>query len=1197
MKKQYLFLISFLIFCLLFPITLFKTNFVGATSGFGKSCQMMIGADGQKMYSGCEVDFSQFDSKSANDLSLVTKLKSLPTQRQQELNYQLKRIDNLNSVKGDKWQADWNPKFILSDLEKKRLAGLKGVPPILPKSMGLPKSLEVLPDFFDWRNVGGKNYITEVKDQGSCGSCWAFAAVATFEGHIQSYYNNPSLILNLSEQDLVSCALPYQAQGEFSGGCAGAFDYQIESIFSTYWRNVGNATEQFFPYLAIDSECSAKLANWQNKAWKNLSYRRIVLTDNIQENVLNIKDAIIKNGPVEVGMIIFYDFFSYTGGIYQHNDNEVMGGHAVTIVGFGVDDGKDYWIVKNSWGSAWGENGYFRIYADDSNISSWFAFVVDGPKAPTAQPVICTDIDADNFCYWGLGPKPTSGCPASCKDNIQRDCNDSDKKLNTQDNCGTARQRLGTLVVNSSPSGADVYVMSPSGAWVHRGQTPLSINLSSGNRKIKIKKDIYIEQMQTVSIAYNQMVSLNFVLNRPPDLYHGWPIKTGETNFSSSPVLSDINGDGKSEIIVASGNYNGNEIQVYNKSGKLLSGWPFILVEPTLGHRGVDPLVLDLDGDGKKEIIFATLDYDINRGQNQISVYALNHDGSVMLGWPLRIKNNLEISMHSLSGDDLDNNGQPEVVYAIGYDIYVFDKRGRIMPGWPQKTACASSNSVAIGDLDNDGNKEIINTCRHPLAYNQIYIFKNDGTLLNNFTVGNSVIKNPILGDIDGDGNFEIIFSTFPDYYSSKIFAIDYKGDIKKGFPFEVYDTARELALGDIDGDGNPEIVVASENYLHVIKGSGQYLYNWPIRIPSSASAVSIGDINGDGNKEILLASPNFTSVVTSGIYAYGQDGNLIPGWPKYIMGSLIYSGITIGDVSGNGKVGILASGSGYGWGVVKYLTFYELNSLYNRDKIDWPMIRHDVQSTGRYFTPSVEVVKPILDKSSSLLEVLPGGWAKLRGNNLTADVVITDTVYPVLSAKVSDAGQRLDFKIDSREKPGFYQIYLKSPVGNSNTLPFTILGSTTPPITGCAKDLFNCPDGQLVERTGPDCVFVCSSVATTTISNLNKPVLDKSSSLLEVLPGGWAKLRGSNLTTNITIVGVIYPVLSAKVSDANRRVDFKIDSREKSGVYQIYLTNSAGDSNILSFTILPPPKSSLLKSGILGQLASAKLIIEKIIK
>jgi len=368
-----------------------------------------------------------------------------------------------------------------------------------------------LPAFFDWRNVGGKSYITSIRDQGQCGSCWAFATNATLEGTINAYYNDPNVNINpdLSEQDLVSCFM--------QNGCNGATSFQIQDIFKNYLVNTGITSESCSPYILASGGSSAcsKCSDWQSQVWKtDSSYMSIDLVNN---NIQKLEYALVNYGPVEVGMTVYNDLFSYTGGVYSHTTNGIAGYHAVTIVGYGVESDMPYWIVKNSWGTDWGESGYFRIRMGDSQIDQWFAYAPGIPYYTTSIEKVCTDTDLDGYCYWGTGVKPDTGCPSSCDSNAVEDCDDSNTSIYT--NCGQLSYDTGILNVSSTPDGTNVYVQSLSdGSWNLMGQTPISFMLQTGTRKIKLTAQDYLDDIESVSITKDNISNLNATLAMAPKI-------------------------------------------------------------------------------------------------------------------------------------------------------------------------------------------------------------------------------------------------------------------------------------------------------------------------------------------------------------------------------------------------------------------------------------------------------------------------------------------------------------------------------------------------------------------------------------------------------------------------------------------------------------------------------------------------------
>jgi C1A family cysteine protease len=236
------------------------------------------------------------------------------------------------------------------------------------------------PKNYDWRNINGKNYITPVKNQGSCGSCTAFAMLGALEGEINAYYNN-LLNLDLSEQNLVSCSS--------SNGCSGLY---VANTLS-YLKTSGACGETCFPYTSTNNNCANKCSSWQSSTWKINSSERIYSLEG------EFKKYLFEKGPIFTTMDVYNDFYSYQGGIYSVTPNSpYLGYHAVTLVGYGIDNsnGKTYWIAKNSWGTSWGEAGFFRIYAGQSKLGGDTHYITSPiPPTGTNPTRICEDKDAE----------------------------------------------------------------------------------------------------------------------------------------------------------------------------------------------------------------------------------------------------------------------------------------------------------------------------------------------------------------------------------------------------------------------------------------------------------------------------------------------------------------------------------------------------------------------------------------------------------------------------------------------------------------------------------------------------------------------------------------------------------------------------------------------------------------------------------
>ncbi|XP_010541349.1 PREDICTED: thiol protease aleurain [Tarenaya hassleriana] len=199
-----------------------------------------------------------------------------------------------------------------------------------------------LPETKDWREDG---IVSPVKDQGKCGSCWTFSTTGALEA---AYHQAFGKGISLSEQQLVDCA------GAFNNfGCNGGLPSQA---FEYIKYNGGLDTEETYPYTGKDGICKYK-------------------AENVGVNVLNsinitlgaedeLKHAVGLVRPVSVAFQVVDDFRLYKKGVYTSKTcgNTPMDvNHAVLAVGYGVENGVPYWLVKNSWGADWGDNGYFKM--------------------------------------------------------------------------------------------------------------------------------------------------------------------------------------------------------------------------------------------------------------------------------------------------------------------------------------------------------------------------------------------------------------------------------------------------------------------------------------------------------------------------------------------------------------------------------------------------------------------------------------------------------------------------------------------------------------------------------------------------------------------------------------------------------------------------------------------------------------------
>ena len=235
--------------------------------------------------------------------------------------------------------ADWTPAEFKRILTLKK-SGSKNIRSLVDANVSIPSSI-------DWRTEGAVN---AVKDQGQCGSCWAFSAVGALEGRWKIKSGN---LLNLSEQQLVDCA-----GGSYGNeGCNGGL---MDDAFA-YIRDNGIESQANYPYAAVDQACNVD-------ASKLTPVKVTGFTDVTPNNANELKVAIAA-GPTSVAIEAdTFVFQFYSGGILNSSKCGTNLDHGVVAVGYGVDPAKgQYYIVRNSWGASWGLKGYVNIA------------IVDGP--------------------------------------------------------------------------------------------------------------------------------------------------------------------------------------------------------------------------------------------------------------------------------------------------------------------------------------------------------------------------------------------------------------------------------------------------------------------------------------------------------------------------------------------------------------------------------------------------------------------------------------------------------------------------------------------------------------------------------------------------------------------------------------------------------------------------------------------------
>jgi len=344
-----------------------------------------------------------------------------------------------------------------------------------------------LPTSFDWRNYNGHSYIGPVRQQGSCGACYSFGANAAAEG-AYNYANGlyDSNCIDLSESYIAWCLGRLSQYNSHFFGCGGAdYDYQeLEALC-----NEGVTYEANFPYQENDP---GSCTHWSDPTITFESWHRVACND-----MDAIKTAIMTFGTVDAAVYVDSAFQSYNSGIFSNSSTSCSGSpcyntttnHAISLVGWNDNGGNGYWILRNSWGSSWGENGYMRISYQAARVACSVCYLVyDTPQStptplPTNTPVtgapgetcasagnitsqLASAISSGNdWCYdvntTGMNDDYNASCSGPC--NYMSDGNDAVWKFTPSsnwsfniNNCG-AGDDWSVMVYENSCSGTPAY--------------------------------------------------------------------------------------------------------------------------------------------------------------------------------------------------------------------------------------------------------------------------------------------------------------------------------------------------------------------------------------------------------------------------------------------------------------------------------------------------------------------------------------------------------------------------------------------------------------------------------------------------------------------------------------------------------------------------------------------------------------------
>ena len=719
---------------------------------------------------------------------------------------ELREVQQAIADSGASWTASENH-ITRMDPEERR-AMLTEVPALPPGRAATrqPVVLADLPSRFSWGDVAGCNWMTNIRDQGDCGSCGVFAAVAIYEARERISMSQPSLYVDVSEQYLVSC--PVSCLG---GSPLCVFDHLAAE---------GCPDETCFPYSGSACDqlpCENKCADWADHVYTAAAGGFISMGG--RETA---KTEILTNGPIVTAMTVYSDFYSYSGGIYQHVSGSMQGGHYVAI--YGWDDANNCWLGKNSWGNDWGEFG-------PDGQRGWFRFMMG-----------TDDINCDDYIFYvdplDLGypqvvaTEPQQNDPATARGTDISVAFDSDMDASTIN--------AGTISVYGSIAG-------PYSA---------TISYEAPSRTVLIDPDVDFKTGEKVSAVFSPDVSASdgtslgtgYTLTFTAEAVPGSGVFGAPDEYSTDPGASDIitgdfDNDGYPDLVTVDTDAGNLTVRFGSSSGTF--GAP---VTYSVGTKPSSVTASDFTGNGYLDLaVFDTGSFTV------VSLFN-NGDGTFTLGatYPG------PPGATALVSADFDADGDRDVLGARKSGSMMFVYRNTGTGVFETSTYSFLFNplySLAVSDIDSDGDLDLVYADD---SIDRLTIMWNEGPgtfgSLVRVDVGNGA-RGVAVADFNGDTRPDPLIA----HYTTQMVSILFNNGSNSYTSVEISTapmSPESVCASDLNGDGHSDITVFGNTGIVALVNQGDGTFSAPLSLAAGEYRQGVAaDFDADADLDLAVLS------------------------------------------------------------------------------------------------------------------------------------------------------------------------------------------------------------------------------------------------------------------------------------------------------------------------------------------------------